>query len=72
MEAQELQTALSARNPRGSKIPWAYMKRQIAKRWCVPPDYVQFVAPWWEVEDELRIMAIESAAEAYKATRPKF
>ena len=43
----------------GFRLPWAYVRRHIARSWGVPP-WVVDQAPAREVATELRILALEA------------
>lgn len=44
-------------------VPWAYVRRQLAKDWCVPP-WVIDEAPIGEIEEALAIRRVESEASS--------
>ena len=46
-------------------IPWLYTRRQLADRWRVPPWVIDDV-PWYEIDTELQIAAIEAEARAFR------
>lgn len=46
----------------GMRVPWVYVRREIARSWGVPP-WVVDEAPHDEVEMELRILKIEREAK---------
>lgn len=44
------------------ELPWAYIRRQLARSWGVPP-WVVDDAPYEEVLLELKILELEGEAE---------
>ena len=46
-------------------LPWAYIRRQIAERWHCPPWEVDS-APWYDLQNELTFMGIESRVAEWK------
>lgn len=49
-------------------MPWAYVRREIAREWGVPP-WVVDASPRGEVEETLALRSIEARAAARKAPR---
>lgn len=66
MEEAQLSAALKATNPKGLALPWAFTRRLLARAWGVPPWTVDQV-PHQEIDIELRIMAVEHEAKAFRA-----
>jgi hypothetical protein len=61
-EKSSLSTWLKASNKKGLTVPWAYIRRQVARSWNVPPWAID-EAPYDEVLLELEILRLESEAE---------
>ena len=61
-EATALQTWLKASNKAGMDVPWAYVRRAVARSWGVPPWEVDD-APYDEVLLEIKILNLEAEAE---------
>lgn len=61
-EAAALSTWLRASNKAGLTVPWAYVRRAVAKSWNMPPWAVD-EAPYDEVLLELEILNLEGEAE---------
>lgn len=52
-------TWLQVENKAGLPVPWAYIRRELARAWGVPPWQVD-EAPWHEVALELRLRDLEA------------
>jgi hypothetical protein len=66
-----LAKALKATNPKGFSVPWVWIRREIARRWGVPPYVVDHDIPHQEVEIELRLMRVEAEVAEFQRRRKR-
>jgi hypothetical protein len=52
----------------GLPVPWAYVRREIAREWGVPP-WVVDASPQGEVEETLALRSIEARVASRKPPR---